>query len=138
MEKSVRNLAIGDAVSRPSSIALLALAAMILIGTSTAHAHRRPAKTRMLSMDATAYCDGGATRSGVQAASGLVAADPRVLPLGTTIRVTGLKSRRPQTFTVADTGAEVKGHEIDIFIRDCGRAKTFGRRRVQVRVLKQP
>ena len=138
MEKSVRNLAIDDAVSRRFSLVLVALAAMILIATSTAHANRRPAKTRMLSMDATAYCDGGATRSGVQAASGLVAADPRVLPLGTTIRVTGLKSKRPQTFTVADTGAEVKGHEIDIFIRDCARAKTFGRRRVQVRVLKQP
>jgi 3D (Asp-Asp-Asp) domain-containing protein len=64
-----------------------------------------------------------------------VAADPRVLPLGTTIRVTGLRSPRPQTFTVTDTGAAVKGRGIDIFIRDCARARNFGRRRVQVRVL---
>jgi 3D (Asp-Asp-Asp) domain-containing protein len=89
-------------------------------------------------MMATAYCDGGETSSGTQAKSGTVAADPQVLPMGTTIRVTGLLSPRPQTFTVADTGAAVKGNEIDIFISDCARAKTFGRRPVQVRVLKLP
>ncbi len=70
--------------------------------------------------------------------SGTVAADPQVLPMGTTIQVTGLMSPRPQTFTVADTGAKVKGDEIDIFISDCARAKTFGRRPVQVRVLQLP
>jgi 3D (Asp-Asp-Asp) domain-containing protein len=89
-------------------------------------------------MTATAYCDGGETRSGTLAKSGTVAADPRVLPLGTTISVAGLRSHRPQTFTVTDTGAAVKGREIDIFIRDCARARTFGRRRVQVRVLQRP
>jgi 3D (Asp-Asp-Asp) domain-containing protein len=91
-----------------------------------------------MSMAATAYCDGGETSSGTQAKSGTVAADPRVLPMGTTIRVTGLRSRRAQTFTVADTGAAVKGREIDIFIADCARAKKFGRQRVQVRVLALP
>jgi 3D (Asp-Asp-Asp) domain-containing protein len=87
-------------------------------------------------MEATAYCEGGETKSGTQAKSGTVAADPRVLPLGTTIRVTGLKSPRPQTFTVTDTGAAVKGNRIDIFISDCARAKRFGRQRVQVQVLR--
>jgi len=61
-----------------------------------------------------------------------------LLPLGTTIRVAGLTSRRLQTFKVADTGAEVKGNEIDIFIGDCARAKRFGRRPGQVRVLRAP
>ena len=125
------------AVRRRSRIAL-ALAATILIGTARTTAERGPARVRALSMTATAYCEGGETRSGTQATSGTVAADPRVLPLGTTIRVTGLRSRRPQTFTVADTGAAVKGREIDIFIRDCARARIFGRPRVQVRVLHRP
>ena len=111
---------------------------MILAGSTDTSAERRASRARTLSMTATAYCDGGRTSSGTQAKSGTVAADPRVLPMGTTIRVTGLRSRRPQTFTVADTGAAVKGHEIDIFISDCARAKTFGRRRVQVRVLRVP
>ena len=67
-----------------------------------------------------------------------MAADPQVLPLGTAIRVVGLRSPRPQEFTVADTGAAVKGNVIDIFIRDCERAKIFGRRRVQVTILGLP
>ena len=132
------NLAGAHAMHRRSGIALAVLAAMFLIGTTGAAAQRRATRARTLSMTATAYCLRGETSSGPQATSGTVAADPRVLPMGTTIRVTGLESRRPQTFTVADTGAAVKGHVIDVFIRDCARAKTFGRRRVQVRVLKLP
>ena len=121
-----------------SAIALVALAAILVIGTTEIDAQRRGPKVRTLSMSATAYCLRGETSSGTQTTSGIVAADPRVLPMGTTIRVTGLLSGRPQTFTVADTGPAVKGNEIDIFIRDCARAKTFGRRQVQVRVLKLP
>ena len=118
---------------------MAALVVLIVLGTSAAGAQQPSApKPRTMSMTATAYCDGGKTSSGTEAASGTVAADPRVLPIGTTIRVTGLLSPRPQTFTVADTGAAVKGNEIDVFIIDCARAKTFGRRPVQVRVLKRP
>jgi 3D (Asp-Asp-Asp) domain-containing protein len=122
------------AVRRWSGVALATFVAVIFIGTD-ADARPRARKTRTLSMTATAYCDGGETRSGTLATTGTVAADPRVLPLGTTIRVTGLRSRHPQVFTVADTGAAVKGRTIDIFIRDCAGAKTFGRRRVQVTIL---
>lgn len=123
---------------RRRPIIALALAVTILIGTTRTAAERTPARARTFRMTATAYCDGGETRSGTQARSGTVAADPRVLRLGTTIRVTGLRSPRPQTFTVTDTGAAVKGREIDIFIRDCARARTFGRRPVQVRVVQPP
>jgi 3D (Asp-Asp-Asp) domain-containing protein len=129
-----------DARARAHSVrrrpaALIALAAMIVIGTTGTGAERRAARARTLTMTATAYCEGGKTKSGTQVKSGTVAADPRVLPIGTTIRVVGLKSRRPETFTVADTGVAVKGNHIDIFISDCARAKIFGRQRVQVRVL---
>ena len=118
--------------------AALVVLTVILIGTTETDAERRVTNTRTLSMTATAYCDGGETRSGTLAKSGIVAADPRVLPLGTTVRVAGLTSRRPQVFMVADTGAAVKGKAIDIFIRDCARARTFGRRRVQVTILGLP
>jgi len=122
------------AVRRRPPIALIALAAMMVIGTMGMGAQRRATRARTLSMTATAYCEGGETKSGTQAKSGTVAADPRVLPIGTTIRVVGIKSGRPQTFTVADTGAAVKGNHIDIFISDCARAKSFGRQRVRVSV----
>ena len=116
---------------------MVVLAVFVIATTETA-AQRRTAKTRTLRMSATAYCQRGTTSSGTQTTSGTVAADPRVLPMGATIRVTGLLGRRPQTFTVADTGPAVKGNEIDVFIGDCARAKAFGRRQVQVRVLKLP
>jgi 3D (Asp-Asp-Asp) domain-containing protein len=135
---SYDELARAHRVRRTSGIALIAVAAIILIGTTGTGAQRPATSARTLTMTATAYCDGGETSAGTQATTGTVAADPQVLPIGTTIRVTGLMSPRAQTFTVADTGAAVKGNTIDVFISDCARAKTFGRRRVQVRVLKLP
>ena len=132
------HLARAHPAPRTLGIALAALVAMILMGTTGTGAQPRATGPRTLTMTATAYCIGGETSSGTQAKSGVVAADPTVLPMGTTIRVTGLLSPRPQTFTVADTGPAVKGNEIDVFISDCARAKTFGRRPVQVRVLKLP
>jgi 3D (Asp-Asp-Asp) domain-containing protein len=124
-------------MQRRSAIALVATTAKLLLASRETDAERRP-KTRTLTMSATAYCVRGETSTGTQVTSGTVAADPRVLPMGTTIRVTGLMSRRPQVFTVADTGPGVRGHEIDIFIADCARARVFGRRKVQVRVLTLP
>lgn len=115
----------------------LLLAAVLLLTCSIADAAPRPRRARSLRMTATAYCDGGETSSGTQAKSGIVAADPLFLPIGTVIRVVRA-GVRAQTFTVTDTGSAVKGREIDIFIADCARAKRFGRRPVQVTILKQP
>ena len=127
------------AVGRRAGVTvLIALIAIILPGTRAMGAQTSATKPRTMNMIATAYCEGGKTSSGTEATSGTVAADARVLPMGSTIRVTGLLSPRPQTFTVSDTGPAVKGNEIDIFMSDCARAKTFGRRPVQVRVLKLP
>ncbi len=88
-------------------------------------------------MAATAYCRKGQTGGGVPTQRGIVAADPRVLPLGSTVRVAGL-GRRPQTFVVADTGAAIKGHRIDIFMPSCHAAKRFGRKPVLVRSVRAP
>jgi 3D (Asp-Asp-Asp) domain-containing protein len=41
-------------------------------------------------MSVTAYCVSGTTKSGQQTRPGIVAADPRVLPLGSVIRVEGV------------------------------------------------
>lgn len=84
---------------------------------------------------ATAYCDGGPTRSGVHARPGMVAADPRVLPLGSVIRITFPGSGRTGTYTVTDTGAAVKGHDVDIYMPSCVAAKRFGKRLVTAQVL---
>jgi 3D (Asp-Asp-Asp) domain-containing protein len=93
-------------------------------------------RNAVVKMEATAYCIEGETASGEQTRRGVVAADPRVLPLGSRIRVDGLGRRHSRTYDVEDTGREVKGREIDIFMPDCDAAKVFGRQNARVRVLR--
>jgi 3D (Asp-Asp-Asp) domain-containing protein len=40
-------------------------------------------------------------------------------------------------YTVADTGREIKGREIDIYIANDREAKRFGRKKVRVEVLER-
>lgn len=83
--------------------------------------------------EATAYCDYGFTASGVWVRDGIVAGDPRVLPLGSVIdiRVDGEVLGRHR---VMDTGGAIKGYIIDIWMPTCEEAVAFGRREVKVRV----
>jgi len=84
---------------------------------------------------ATAYCKGTLTATGTKPAPGIVAADPAVLPFGTRIRLTGLDARYNGVYTVRDTGANIRGHRIDLFMRDCSEATRFGRRDATVAIL---
>jgi 3D (Asp-Asp-Asp) domain-containing protein len=85
---------------------------------------------------ATAYCQAGRTASGVVVRAGMVAADPAVLPLGTIVRIVHPREVAG-TFTVRDTGAAIKGDRLDIFMPDCRRARRFGRKPVEVRVVRR-
>ncbi|MBI4456173.1 MAG: 3D domain-containing protein [Acidobacteria bacterium] len=102
-----------------------------LVVTSPLAATSQPFKREFL---ATAYSDYGITKSGVLVAIGIVAADPNVLPIGSIIQVdAGVYSG---IYTVMDTGGDVRGHKIDIFIPDYDEAVRFGMRKVAVRVLR--
>ncbi|HKB11369.1 MAG TPA: 3D domain-containing protein [Vicinamibacterales bacterium] len=102
-------------------------------------AEARPKRTSgsWMRVSATAYCQHGITGSGAPTRRGSVAADPRVIPLGSTIHVRGLKGPRDGIYTVLDSGRAIKGHEIDVFIPQCGEAKRFGRQHVRVRVVER-
>jgi 3D (Asp-Asp-Asp) domain-containing protein len=89
---------------------------------------------RRQTFEATAYSIKGKTASGARARPGVVAADPRILPLGSRIRVHGADGYSGE-YTVADTGRSIKGREIDIFIADPSAARRFGRRKVEVEML---
>lgn len=102
---------------------LLALSALQL---GAAH----PADGRYI---ATAYALRGRTASGHKAGPGIVAADPRHLPLGSQISVVFLSGRRA-SYTVRDTGGQIKGKRIDIWMQSNKEAQRFGRQRVQVTV----
>jgi len=82
---------------------------------------------------ATAYSLRGRTASGRPVTRGLIAADPRVLPIGTRVRVdAGAWSGE---YLVADTGGSVKGRRIDIWTPTSHEAMRFGRRLVKLTVL---
>ncbi len=85
------------------------------------------------SFRATAYCLQGRTASGGSVRRGIVAADTRVLPLGTRIEISG--GSYSGTYTVADTGGAVRGRVLDIWMPSCSEANRFGRRSVMVSVV---
>jgi 3D (Asp-Asp-Asp) domain-containing protein len=82
---------------------------------------------------ATAYSLRGRTASGRPVAKGLIAADPRHLPLGSRVRLeAGAYSGE---YLVADTGSMVRGKRIDIWTPTSREAMRFGRRTVKLTVL---
>lgn len=87
-------------------------------------------------MTATAYCQKGKTASGVHAHSGIIAADPGLLPIGSLVSITE-PSRYAGTYTVMDTGAAVRGHRIDIFMPSCASARKFGRHVLRLTVVRR-
>jgi 3D (Asp-Asp-Asp) domain-containing protein len=95
-----------------------------------------PAKTAGSSFVATAYCTGQRTASGTRPTRDTVAADLAVLPMGTRIRVSGLADRYNGLYVVRDTGSQIRGHRIDLYIHDCDEAVRFGRRSARVSVVR--
>jgi 3D (Asp-Asp-Asp) domain-containing protein len=108
-----------------------------LIAASCDKDQRVPDITRAASLEVsvTAYCIKGETASGLRTRRGIVAADPEVLPLGTVIRLSGLE-RHNGRYVVRDTGREIKGNDVDIFMPDCGAAKEFGRQQGRARIVR--
>lgn len=78
----------------------------------------------------------GLTASGTMARPGVVAVDPKVIPLGTKLYIESLDSWPDYGFAVAeDTGGAIKGNKIDLFMESHSTASRFGRRRVKVYIL---
>ena len=82
---------------------------------------------------ATAYSLRGRTASGRPVARGLIAADRRVLPIGTRVRLQA--GPYSGEYLVADTGGAVRGRKIDIWMPSTSEAMRFGRRSVKLTVL---
>ena len=85
---------------------------------------------------ATAYCKGLVTKSGVAAQAGVVAADPSLLPMGSVIDVQVGDDKYNGIYTVLDTGPEVQGRDVDLYMWSCHEALRFGRRTARVTVLR--
>ena len=84
---------------------------------------------RVCETDATPWITATGRRSGF----GIVAVDPKVIPLGTKLYVEGYG------YGVAgDTGGVIKGHKIDLFFYDTHQAYWWGRRQVKVYIISIP
>ncbi len=90
--------------------------------------------SRILKMKATAYTPGHncdtCTAIGLTAKRGVVAVDPRVIPLGTHLRIKGYGHA-----IAGDTGSAIKGFRIDLCFDTLAEAKAFGRRTVEIELL---
>jgi len=89
-----------------------------------------------LRFTATAYCKGTTTASGVNVRTGIAAADPDLLPVGSVIQVYRLGERYNGIYTIMDTGPAVQGRHIDIYMWSCNEALQLGRRPIAINVLR--
>ena len=75
----------------------------------------------------TCYALRGTTASGQRVRPGVVAVDPRVIPLGSEIYVGG-----EGTLTALDTGGKIKGRRLDIWRKSARECRQFGRQTLPV------
>ncbi|MBM7866364.1 DUF348 domain-containing protein [Heliobacterium gestii] len=86
---------------------------------------------RTMRMEATAYTHtGNRTATGTWPHVGIVAVDPSVIPLGSTLYVEGYGLAR-----AADTGGAIRGSIIDVFFDSNAECFQWGRRQVTVHIL---
>ena len=84
-------------------------------------------------LEATAYTwTGYRTATGTWPSRGTVAVDPEVIPLGTKLYVEGYGPA-----VAADTGGDIKGQRVDLYMDSYEEAIQFGRRQVLVEVLRE-
>lgn len=98
--------------------------------------HFKPIPGTRLQFKATAYCKGYTTASGVAVRSGVAAADPDMLPVGSVIQADFESNQYDGVYTIMDTGPEVQGNEIDVYMWSCFDALRFGRQDVHLVVLR--
>ena len=68
------------------------------------------------------------TATGKKISRGMIAVDPKIIPLGTEVEIKDMG-----TFIAEDTGGKIKGNRIDIYFESKEDAKKFGRKGVWIR-----
>ena len=91
---------------------------------------------RSVQFSVTAYCKGEITAAGFRVKPGMAASDPKLIPAGSIVRIEGVPEAYEGIYTVLDTGPEIQGRELDIYIWSCFEALDFGRRKAVVTVIR--
>ena len=95
-----------------------------------------PAAGARLEFTATAYCKGTTTASGVGVRTGIAASDPSILPVGSVVNISTHDVKYNGVYTIMDTGPAIQGRTLDLYMWSCHEALKFGRRPVELRVLR--
>jgi 3D (Asp-Asp-Asp) domain-containing protein len=95
-----------------------------------------PAPGSQLVFTATAYCKGQVTSTGVAPRRGVIAADLTLLPLGSVVQIDSREAHVDGIYTVLDTGPDIQGRRIDLYMWSCNDALQFGRQTVSLNVLR--
>jgi 3D (Asp-Asp-Asp) domain-containing protein len=95
-----------------------------------------PVPGARLDFSATAYCKGKTTASGAEVRTGIAAADDAILPVGSVVNVATDNLRYNGVYTIMDTGPRVQGRLLDLYMWNCHEALAFGRKPIQVTVLR--
>jgi 3D (Asp-Asp-Asp) domain-containing protein len=82
-----------------------------------------------LKVDAVAYSLPGSTALGIPVRKGVVAVDPKLIPLGTKLHVPGYGHG-----LAADVGYAIRGRIIDLWFPSTAKARAWGRRTVTITV----
>jgi 3D (Asp-Asp-Asp) domain-containing protein len=102
----------------------------LLVGTAgSALGQPRTPQAYKLKVDAVAYSLPGSTALGVPVRKGVVAVDPRLIPLGTKLHVPGYGPG-----LAADVGHAIKGRIIDLWFPTLAKARAWGRRTVTITI----
>jgi 3D (Asp-Asp-Asp) domain-containing protein len=105
-------------------------------GASAVFNPSAPVPGARLEFSATAYCKGKTTASGLEVRTGIAAADDSILPVGSVVNVATDNARYNGVYTIMDTGPRVQGRLLDLYMWSCHEALAFGRKRIQVTVLR--
>jgi 3D (Asp-Asp-Asp) domain-containing protein len=95
-----------------------------------------PSPGARLAFSATAYCKGLTTTAGVAVQTGIAAADPELLPVGSVVEIETSLPKYNGIYTVLDTGPAVQGRQVDVYMWSCYEALAFGRRPIHLNVLR--
>lgn len=105
-------------------------AAALALGAGGAPAdHGRSESSYTLRVHAVAYHIKGRTALGIWTRPGVVAVDPKLIPLGTKLHVPGYGHG-----IAADVGTAIKGRIIDLWMPSHAAARAWGRRTVTITV----
>jgi 3D (Asp-Asp-Asp) domain-containing protein len=110
--------------------ALFTVLAVLVLGVEgSAFGQPQAPQAYRIKVDAVAYSLPGSTALGVPVGRGVVAVDPKLIPLGTRLHVPGYGRG-----LAADVGYAIRGRIIDLWFPTTAKAREWGRRTVTITV----